>query len=192
MQAGNAAIPDLNPDDESTDGEEDPDIPWRVQHDFERINAGTPLFDVYHVCQEVRLQHPMDTASYSDMKRATRELIMIGYKKDLPGGPLQVSFYAGVVNPVEQITVSVEPANVFQEKILPGILCFQAQMETRGFLNPPANTIPFTSFQLCVDPGGLPKYEFTLTGSANITAATRLLLNNLVFVDRQTRTSRLS
>ena len=191
MQAANAVIiPPFAPDDESTDeeggGHDRDDISLAMmlpQYDLDEVNAGIPILDVYHVCQEVRLQHPSDTARFSGNILARGEIDMLRYTKALPGATLEVKFYSRYVNRAEHISVRVIPAEVFQEKILPGNLGLQAQANTRGFLDHPANTIPFTDLRLRLFPGGPPLYEFTLTGSANIMAATRLLLNNLVFVD---------
>ena len=174
MQAGNAAIPAfvLGPDSD----DEDNGMPG--DNNFELVNAGTNIMTAYLMCQQVRLRNPTAAARFTGLTQPTGELISFRYTTE---NPRQTLSFFDPADGLDRITVLAFPTNVFQEKILPGVLCFRAQATAGGFLDPPANTIPFANFVFNDIPGSDPFFSFTVTGHANIAGATRILVTNFAF-----------
>ena len=146
----------------------------------EPLNMSGTMREVMTACQEVRLLHPASPARLeSDISRPLRRLASLQYT--LQNGAGFLKFFSYYHDP-DCIIVTVWPMSLFQQRVLPGDLCFTSLNSTHGFLDPPRNSIYFDNFQMVRNnTHPTPVARLTLTGAERCAAGARLLLNKIVF-----------
>ena len=145
--------------------------------------AETPMTDamraVYNAVEFVTLVHPSSSVKLNCATTNTNgRLYNLMCMREDPKIVLQVFSYKPSPNAV---MITVYPPAMFQERFLPGDLCFNALANHSGFLDHPTNSIPFANFELISKFETLSVIRFQLSGVDNVAAGTRLLLNKLVF-----------
>lgn len=142
--------------------------------------ASPATLAVFRVCQEVRKLHPSCPATLSAKYKANGNLRLLKYVLGDGSGSLEFTSYTEWENSIE---VTVTPITLFQDRVLTGDAYTTALDETKGFLDPPTNSIPFSDCMLIDWTENRQAVNLWLNGLEDVDAGVRFLLNRVVFTN---------